>query len=208
MSRLADMLSRMDRAARPAGPGEVPRLTDPEPSTAKWQRGVMLVAVVALLTAGAAAMLRPRSVAVTAVVTPLPTQRAQSHAAADERFVTLLGEGLEAAKRGALGESAGLLRKALELNPADAGAWNSLGVVLVGQGETGRGVDAFSHALRLNPNHAEAHRNLAVALDREGRSGEAVAHYRDFLRLATADHPARDEVRRRVVEVSPSKAKE
>jgi cytochrome c-type biogenesis protein CcmH/NrfG len=92
--------------------------------------------------------------------------------------------------------------KALDLRPTDGETWNSLGVVLVRQGQAARGVDAFNHALHLNPDHLEAHRNLAVTLDRQGRSGEAAAHYRAFLRLTQEDHPARDDVRRRLLDVS------
>ena len=77
-----------------------------------------------------------------------------------------------------------------------------VGVVLVWDGETARGVDAFREALRLQPNHAEAHRNLAVALDRQGRAAEAISHYRLFLRLSSEGDRARDDVRRRLAEVS------
>lgn len=126
----------------------------------------------------------------------------------DVEFLALLGQGRRAAHEGALPESAELLKKAIELKPTDAEAWNSLGVVLVRQGETARGIDAFSRALRGSPDHAEAHRNLAVALDRQGRSGEAVVHYRAFLRLTPGNHPARDDVSRRLGEVSASRAEE
>ena len=94
--------------------------------------------------------------------------------------------------------------KALDLRPTDAETWNSLGVVLVHQGHTARGVDTFSRALRLSPDHLQAHRNLAVTLDRQGRSGEVAVHYRVFLRLTRPDDPARDEVRRRLPDVSAS----
>jgi Flp pilus assembly protein TadD len=120
----------------------------------------------------------------------------------DERFRALRGEGLEKAQQGALREAAGLFMRALDLRPTDAETWNSLGVVLVRQGQAARGVDAFNHALHLNPNHLEAHRNLAVTLDRQGRSGEAAVHYRAFLRLTQEDHPARDDVRGRLLDLS------
>lgn len=114
----------------------------------------------------------------------------------------LVGQGLQAAQEGALSEAGILLRKALELKPADSETWNSLGVVLVRQGETAAGMDALQQALRLDPNHPEAQRNLAVALDREGRPAEAVTHYQAFLRLSAESHPARDAVRRRLAAIS------
>jgi len=76
------------------------------------------------------------------------------------------------------------------------------------QGDTARGADAFGQALRLDPTHPEAHRNLAVVRDRQGRSAEAVSHYRAFLRLSPQSHPTRDEVRRRLAEVSGSRAEQ
>jgi Flp pilus assembly protein TadD len=103
-------------------------------------------------------------------------------------------------------EATALLMKALELKPTDTDTWNTLGVLLVRQGETAQGIDAFGRALRLYPDHPEAHRNLAVALDRQGRSREAAIHYRAFLRLSAESDPARDDVRRRLIEVSVSGA--
>jgi Flp pilus assembly protein TadD len=114
----------------------------------------------------------------------------------------LVAQGLQAAEEGGLAEAARLLRKALELRPTDVDTWNSLGVVLVHQGETTGGMDAFHQALRLDPNQPEAHRNLAVTLDREGRSADAVTHYQAFLRFSPESHPARDAVRRRLAAIS------
>jgi Flp pilus assembly protein TadD len=111
---------------------------------------------------------------------------------------------VQAADEGNRAAAIGLLQKALELRPGDAGTWNALGVVLVAEGDNARGGNAFSKALRLNPNYAEAHRNLAVVLDRQGRSHEAAAHYRAFMSLSADNDPARDDVRRRLTEVSVS----
>ena len=114
----------------------------------------------------------------------------------------LVRRGLEAAERGALGEAAELLRKALEAAPNDAATWNSLGVVLVRQGEWKDGVEAFKRAVRLEPRLADARRNLAVALDRRGRTAEAIAQYRSFLALAGAYNPERETVERRLRELT------
>ena len=214
MSRLADMLMGMDRRVLPPeGIGGIPQLTAPgEGASRRWRRAAVLVIVVGMLAFPAAAfMMRPRPVTLTATgasartVAPLPTP---GPAGSDERFQALVGQALQAVQTRALPEAAGLLEKALELKPTDAETWNSLGVVLVLQGDTARGADAFGQALRLDPTHPEAHRNLAVALDRQGRSGEAVPHYRAFLRLSPAPHPTRDEVRRRLAEVSGSRVEE
>src|SRR5262249_55935396 len=124
--------------------------------------------------------------------------------AIDVAFDNLVARGLGAAQDGNLLEAAGLLEEALEIKPADTETWNSLGVLLFRRGEAALGVAAFRRALRLRPNPAEAHRKHAVALDREGRPDEAVTHYRAFLSLSAKEHAARDEVRRRLAEVSDS----
>lgn len=209
MSRLADILMGMDRgASRPEGVGGISALAAPETPPTKWRRRLLFVIVLAMLTVPVAVMLRSRSIAPPARREPvlfqasLPSVAVASPPATEELFRSLQGEGLEKAQQGALPEATGLFTKALDLRPSDAETWNSLGVVLVRQGHTARGVDAFRHALRLHPDHLEAHRNLAVTLDRQGRSGEAAVHYRAFLRLTTQDDPARDDVRRRLLEVS------
>jgi hypothetical protein len=204
MSRLADMLMRMDRGAlRPVGMGAFPRLTvSRKPG---WRRPVVLVIVVGVvLISGATIMLRPRSAPVSIVraSAPVVPPRPSRPAVTDRRFVALIGQGRRAAEEGNLAEAAGFFRQALKLKPTNAGGWNSLGVVLVRLGETAPGVDALRQALRLNPNHAEAHRNLAVALDRQGRSGEAVSHYRAFLRFSVESDAAREDVGRRLAELS------
>ena len=211
MSRLADILMGMDRgASRPEGMGGISALAAPGPAPTRWRRSLLFVIVLGMLAVPVAVMLRPGNIAPPARPEPvliqasLPSLAVVPAPATAERFKALQGEGLEKAQQGALPEAAGLFMKALDLRPTDAETWNSLGVVFVRQGHTARGVEAFSHALRLYPNHLEAHRNLAVTLDRQGRSGEAAVHYRAFLRLTRQDDPARDDVRRRLLDVSAS----
>ncbi len=170
-----------------------------------------MVIVAGMLAVPALVMWPPKRVAPTAAPSPGPvvtavSATAQSKVLRDEPTSEFLTLGMRAAQEGTLHEAAELFRQALDLKPTDAETWNRLGVVLVLQGETARGVDAFARALRLDPGQPEAHRNLAVTRDREGRSDEAVAHYQAFLRWSRADHPALDDVRRRVAELSAPKA--
>ena len=79
-----------------------------------------------------------------------------------------------------------MIARAIRWLVTDAEAWNSLGVVLVRAGDTGKGIESFRRALRAVPTHSEAHRNLAVALDRQGRTAEATRHYRAFLSQKSA----------------------
>jgi cytochrome c-type biogenesis protein CcmH/NrfG len=208
MSRLADRLMGMDRGrSRVPRLGGMPPLTTPGDFRAGWRPVTVLVIVVSIVALAVTVFaLRSRSVTLSHIPAPIMTPSARPLAGASPRFFALADRGLQAAHEGALGEAAGFLEKALELKPSDADTWNTLGVVLVRQGETARGVDAFGHALRFNPNHADAHRNLAVALDRQGKSREAVAHYRSFLRLSAQGHAARDDVHRRLAELAASTA--
>jgi Flp pilus assembly protein TadD len=117
-----------------------------------------------------------------------------------------LALGREAAQQGSLAAAERLFREALARDDRDAEAWNSLGVVLIRQGAREPGIEALRTALRLMPTHLEAHRNLGVALDRQRRRGEAIVHYERFLSLSPAGYPGRDEVRRRLLEITPERA--
>ena len=210
MSRLADTLMGMDHgASRPEGIGGIPRLGGSVGARPKWRLAAVLAIVVGIvLFAATAIFLRPRSAAVTPGRAPGPVAAPVAPVirppAIDVAFDTLLQRGLQAARDGNLLEAVGKLEEALELKPADAETWNTLGVILVRRGETARGVEAFRRAVRLRPDHAEAHRNLAVALDRQGHLDEAVVHYRAFLSLSPKGHDASDEVRRRLAQVAES----
>jgi cytochrome c-type biogenesis protein CcmH/NrfG len=209
MSRLAERLMGMDRgAARPEGVGGIPRLVPGENSARRWSPAVVLAIVVVMVCAGGALVLQSREkvVPVAPVSAPVVPVAPARPAPSDDRVTEVLRRGLLAAEEGRLADAADLLDEATRARPGDAEAWNSLGVVLVRRGETARGVEAFRRALRAKPDHAEAHRNLGVALDRQGRPREAATHYRAFLRYSQASHGDRDDVRRRLAEVSVSSA--
>lgn len=227
MSRLADRLMGMDkRAPRPQGVGGIPSLS-PEPRARRgmW-RLVVPFAIVGLMGVFAvAALLRPQmapprgggSATLPAPVRapkpvpppPLvvaPTAKPVTAAApsTQQRAKALVSEGLDAARGLDFQEAARLFAKALDLDPTDADAWNSLGVVLIRQGEITRGMGALRRALRAQPGHADAHRNLAVALDGQGRCREAALHYRSFLSQSDVSTPYRADVSRRLAELQPS----
>jgi protein O-GlcNAc transferase len=90
-----------------------------------------------------------------------------------------------------------LLQQAIKLAPADAIAWNDLGVVLVRRAQLSRAIEAFKLSVALDARSAAAHRNLAVALEQAGKATEAVAHYRAFLALSP-DDPERGRVAERL----------
>merc|ERR1712086_1186120 len=55
-------------------------------------------------------------------------------------------------------------RRAVQLEPMDAEAHNSLGAVLQYGGDAKEAASSFKTALRLRPKYAEAHYNLGLAL--------------------------------------------
>lgn len=217
MSRLADILSGLDRGrSRPRGLGGIPNLAPPPAPRRRWRMSAPLVILGGMAAIGVAVLLRPHpgTAPVQApAASPQPLVRAVpaeslARREADEGLRPLLSRGAEAVERGAFGEAASLLRQATKLAPGDPEAWNGLGVALVSLGEVAAGVEAFRRAVRLQPTHAEAERNLGVALDRQGKPREAAAHYRTFLSLSTEGHPARTDVRRRLIEISSRKGDE
>jgi len=222
MSRLADSLSKVDQEGarpRPAELGSLPGLIARRAGAGegRWRvRTALVMLVVMVIGAGSVYLLRrgspePELAAPTpasAVTVPdIPrdasvTARATSRA---ERRRIVLDEGAAAARQGRLGDAAGLLREALEIDGTDGEAWNNLGVVLVRLGDRGQGIEAFRSALRADPGHAEAHRNLAVALDLLGRQGEAAEHYRAFLQYADRAHPDRPQIQRRAGQLAEAR---
>jgi tetratricopeptide (TPR) repeat protein len=74
-------------------------------------------------------------------------------------------------------------RKAIELDPKYAKAYNGLGYALDGQGKYGEAVAADRKAIELNPANAEAYNNLGNALKNQGNAGEAVAAYRKAIEI-------------------------
>src|SRR5439155_22420 len=102
----------------------------------------------------------------------LDPKHAEAHlnlAVALEQDGQTLGAG-EATVLGSLARAEALLERALALEPADAAAWNDLGVVLVRRRQHRRGIEAIQRSLALDPKHAEAHLNLAVALEQDGQT--------------------------------------
>jgi Tetratricopeptide repeat len=212
VSRLADILMGMDdkRARRP-GLGGIPRLGESAEPRRQWRIAGTLVIVVMMGAAAVALTVRPtkpsppkgssQGGAPAVVLAPAPVPPAPLMAPARDRVAALMRTGMEAAQTGEMDEAASAFRKAVEVDPNDAEAWSSLGVVLVRTGDETRGVEAFRRALRAAPGHAEAHRNLAVVLDRQGRGAEAAHHYRAFLAKGPANSPDRAMILARLEEM-------
>jgi tetratricopeptide (TPR) repeat protein len=212
VSRLADILMGMDdkRARRP-GLGGIPRLGETAEPRRQWRIAGTLVILVLMGAFAVAVMLRPQTLArsSTRAGAPVPVSAPAAPLAASpplavpigDRVAALMRTGVDAAQSGELDQAVAAFRKAVEVDPTDAEAWDSLGVVLVRAGDEARGVEAFRRALRAMPGHPEAHRNLAVVLDRQGRAAEAARHYRAFLAKSPGDSPDRATIMARLEEM-------
>jgi Tfp pilus assembly protein PilF len=217
VSRLADILMGMDdkRLRRP-GLGGIPRLGEGAEPRRQWRIAGTLVILVMMGALAVTVMLRPHSPAGPAArpaAPPLiPTLMAASPAppavSVRDRTAALMRAGMEAARHGEMDEAAVAFRKAVEVDPTDAEAWSSLGVVLVRAGDETRGVEAFRRALRAAPGHSEAHRNLAVVFDRQGRGAEAARHYRAFLATSPTNSPDRAPIMARLEEMGARRSGE
>jgi len=87
--------------------------------------------------------------------------------------------------------------QAVELDPAVAAYWNSLGMTLGGEGRMAEAEQAFREAWRLDDrNHRHAY-NLGLILLRQGRGAEA----RPFLEKALALEPRFAPARERLAEI-------
>lgn len=71
-------------------------------------------------------------------------------------------------------------RHALSLNSNLPGAYNNLGVVYEGKGQTEEAVQAYRDAIRVG-DHTDAYYNLAVLLEKRGQWEEALKLYRSYL---------------------------
>ena len=216
MSRLADILTRMDekRAPRP-GLGGIPHLGESAKPRRPWRILGSLVIVVGMGALAFTLWLRPHPAVLPAPKPPLlvavSTPASVSAAptiSSRERATLLIRNGLAAARSGDIEAAVATFRQAAGLDPASAEAWTNLGVVLIRSGDEAGGVEAFRRALRAMPGHPEAHRNLAVALDRQGRSSEAARHYRAFLARSAGDDPDRASVVARLEEMGAGRVAE
>ena len=96
-------------------------------------------------------------------------------------------EALKPPQEPVLEETERALRKAVRLNPQNAGAHFILGVLLKECGRLEEAGQAFEEAIRLNLQNAEAYYNLGVSLKENGRLEEAEHAFQTAIRLNPQD---------------------
>ncbi|MGD8510445.1 MAG: tetratricopeptide repeat protein [Gammaproteobacteria bacterium] len=95
----------------------------------------------------------------------------------------LEGIGTVLNRQGRYGEALPFLKKAVELDPTRASAWNSSGEALGNLGRPGDALRAFGRAVQARPEFAVAHYNTGLALRAMGRKEEATDSLRRAVRL-------------------------
>jgi tetratricopeptide (TPR) repeat protein len=93
------------------------------------------------------------------------------------RAVTEQNVGAALQSDGRLDEAMAHYRRAIELRPDYAPAYNNLASTLRAAGQVQDAVSAYEHALTLRRDYPEAHYNLANALLDEGHSAAAIEHF-------------------------------
>lgn len=80
-------------------------------------------------------------------------------------------------------EAAGLIKRAIEIQPAIPDFHNNLGLVFHAMGELGQAMECYRQAIALNANYAQAWNNLGLALEAGGRPAEAIPAYERAIAL-------------------------
>jgi WD40 repeat protein/tetratricopeptide (TPR) repeat protein len=88
-----------------------------------------------------------------------------------------------AAGKGKIDDSLAGLRKAIELDPKNAGAHDKLGVALYTRGQVDEAIASWRKAIELNPKLAWVQNMLGVALYRKGQMDGAIVCFRKVIEL-------------------------
>lgn len=101
--------------------------------------------------------------------------------------INLYKSGLAYAGKGEIENSIISYKKALEIKPDYAMAYNDLGFALAEQGKIGEAIDYYLVALRIKPDHSKARNNLGLAFIEQQNVDEAVNHFSEALRMNPHD---------------------
>src|SRR6266704_6091033 len=110
-----------------------------------------------------------------------PSEQAQARAEA------LYAEGMSALRKQDLAGAQAAFEKLIRVAPKSPEAHNSLGWVLLNQGQVDPAVTQFRSAIRLKPDFPQAHLNLANALSQRRDFAEAESEAHEAIRLAPKD---------------------
>ncbi|HTA30472.1 MAG TPA: tetratricopeptide repeat protein, partial [Candidatus Cybelea sp.] len=107
-------------------------------------------------------------------------------AVTEENYVADWHLGDYFAHHGTAEQAADMYRKAIVLAPGCIQAYNSLGILLLGQGRVDEAIGQFQEAIRRDPRYTRAHGNLGVALCQKGLTDRGIAEFEEAIRLDPA----------------------
>ncbi len=115
-----------------------------------------------------------------------PSRQQERRAEQDRRLEAerCFQRGLELESAGAPAEQAiDAYQKAIETDPASAGALVNLGTIFFNRRDWARAEDCYRRALQADPNYALAHFNIGNLYDECNDKARALAHYRAALKI-------------------------
>jgi tetratricopeptide (TPR) repeat protein len=108
-------------------------------------------------------------------------EKAATEKPADANLQRLWGIALLANGQGAAAE--GKLRRAIELDPNNMGAYQALARYLLGSNRVQEGIATYEAAVQKQPNSAPLRFTLATLYEGTGRRAEAIPHYEEAIRI-------------------------
>ena len=100
------------------------------------------------------------------------------------RAAKLAGQAWDAADENRFDLAAKIIRRAVELNPANPVLWHDQGALLLQLHAEDEAARSFQAAIQAAPDFAEAYASLAAIRARQGKTREAVTLQREAVRLA------------------------
>ncbi len=79
--------------------------------------------------------------------------------------------------------AAGMWRQVIELRPSNPRAYNSLGNIVLQEGDPDRAIELFRRAIAVSPRYQAGHYNLANLLAARGETAAAIDYYRKTLEI-------------------------
>src|SRR5260370_39425613 len=119
---------------------------------------------------------------------PGPKRSAPKQAAKATSPLLAEAEGL--VREGRVAEAKNKIQEQLQQNPANAGAFDLLGVISVSEKDYPDALDAFQHALKLEPNSTRTRNNIGNVYVAQGKFDLAEQESRTVLRTARGNRDA------------------
>jgi len=127
-------------------------------------------------------------------VTPSIAQRSALNRTPPEQSTRplspLLTEAEALLREGRITDAKNKIQEELQRNPANAEAYDLLGVACVNEKDFPRALEAFQHALQLAPNSTRTRNSIANVYVAQGKLDLAEQEFRNVLRLAPANRDA------------------